>query len=150
MTLSPNWMGEPRVATHHASTIILRRPDGTILMQLRDDGQGKSIPYPNMWNFPGGIIEPGETPLAAAIREIAEEFEIRLDPAACCKLWAYAHDQTAEDHIFICEVPAEARPVLHEGAAFAWMTLEQIAQLELGFEQARILAHIPSNPEFST
>jgi 8-oxo-dGTP diphosphatase len=60
------------------ATVVLRRPDGTILMQLRDDGRGTSIPYPNMWNFPGGAVEPDEEPFDAAIREIAEEFEINL------------------------------------------------------------------------
>jgi 8-oxo-dGTP pyrophosphatase MutT (NUDIX family) len=55
------------------ATVLLR--DGTILMQLRDDGRGTSIPYPNMRNFPGGAAEPDEEPLDAAIREMAEEFE---------------------------------------------------------------------------
>jgi len=39
-------------------------------------------------------------------------------------------------------VPPETRPVLHEGSAFAWMTLEEIAGLELGFDQAKIVAHL--------
>ena len=58
-----------------AATVLLRRLDGKILMQLRDDGCGEEIPFPNMWNFPGGLVESSETPLEAAIREIKEEFE---------------------------------------------------------------------------
>ena len=40
----------------------------------------------------------------------------------------------ANDHIFFCKVPAAKKTVLHEGAAYAWMTLSQIAELKLGRE----------------
>jgi 8-oxo-dGTP diphosphatase len=125
-----------------SATVLLRRPDGRLLMQLRDDGAGKAIPYPNVWNFPGGHVEPNETPLEAAIREIAEEFEIVLDPGNCVEVWKYEHAHAAVDHIFLCRVSAETTPVLHEGAAWAWMTLQEIAGLDLGFEQEKIVAHV--------
>jgi 8-oxo-dGTP diphosphatase len=83
-----------------AATVLLRRPNGDFLMQLRDDGRGKLIPYPNMWNFPGGAVEPNEEPLNAAIREIEEEFEIKLQPSDCRELWRYTHDHAAIDHFF--------------------------------------------------
>jgi 8-oxo-dGTP diphosphatase len=111
-------------------------------MQLRDDGDGTSIPFPNMWNFPGGAVEPYEMPIEAAIREIAEEFEISLDPSDCKEIWKYTHDHAASDHIFFCKVPADTKAVLHEGAACAWMTLSEIAELDLGFDQAKIVAYI--------
>ncbi len=125
-----------------SATVLLQRPDGRLLMQLRDDGGGKPIPYPNSWNFPGGHVEPDETPLAAAIREIAEEFEIILDPNDCVEVWRYAHAHAAVDHIFLCRVPAETTPVMHEGAAWSWMTLQEIAGLNLGFEQEKIVAQV--------
>jgi len=125
-----------------SATVLLQRPDGSILMQLRDDGGNTPIPYPNTWNFPGGLVEPREKPIEAAIREMAEEFEIRLDPADCKEIWRYTHDHAASDHIFLCQVPADTIPVLHEGAAWAWMALGEIAKLDLGFEQAKIVAYI--------
>jgi 8-oxo-dGTP pyrophosphatase MutT (NUDIX family) len=95
-----------------------------------------------MWNFPGGAAEPNEQPLEAAIREIAEEFEINLDPSNCTEIWRYSHEHAAIDHIFLCPIPADTTPVLHEGAAWAWMTLTEIAGLELGFEQAKIVEYM--------
>ena len=125
------------------ATVLLRRPDGRFLMQLRDGGRGVPIPFPNMWNFPSGAVEPHETPIEGAIREIAEEFEIQINPTICHEIWRYTHEHAAIDHIFLCAVPADITPVLHEGATWAWMTLNEIAKLELGFEKAKILAHIP-------
>lgn len=44
----------------------------------------------NHWDFPKGMVEPGEEPLAAAIREVKEETLIEdLDFA-----WGDAHTQT--------------------------------------------------------
>ena len=125
-----------------AATVLLRRPNGDFLMQLRDDGRGKSIPYPNMWNFPGGAVEPNEDPLNAVIREIEEEFEIKVQLRDCKELWRYTHDHAAIDHVFLCKVPANTTPILHEGAAWAWMTLDEIEKLKLGFDQGKIVAYI--------
>lgn len=36
--------------------------------------------YKSYWTFPGGIIEPGETPQEGAIRETGEEVGIAIDP----------------------------------------------------------------------
>ena len=117
-------------------------------MQLRDDGGGTKIPFPNMWNFPGGAVEPDEMPIDAAIREIAEEFEIDLDPSDCKEIWKYTHDHAASDHIFLCKVPADTTAVLREGAACAWMMLSEISGLDLGFGQEKIVAYILSGIDF--
>ena len=36
--------------------------------------------YPLKWEFPGGKIEPGESPYAAVVRELNEELEINAEP----------------------------------------------------------------------
>ena len=49
-----------------------------LLTYLRDDFD--HIPFPAMWDLPGGGIEPGESPAECALRELDEEFGLRLAP----------------------------------------------------------------------
>lgn len=41
----------------------------------------KDRPYCGLWAAPGGSIDEGEEPLAAAVREVEEETGLKLDPA---------------------------------------------------------------------
>ena len=47
---------------------VLRRGDGATLLVRR-----RNPPDAGLWGFPGGHVEPGETALAAALRELREE-----------------------------------------------------------------------------
>ena len=49
----------------------------TILTILRDDIP--TIPYPNMWDFPGGGREKDETPFECVQREVFEELGLKLE-----------------------------------------------------------------------
>ncbi len=48
-----------------------------ILLLLRDNIP--TIPFPGMWDLPGGHVEHGETPYAAIAREMNEEMGITLE-----------------------------------------------------------------------
>jgi 8-oxo-dGTP pyrophosphatase MutT (NUDIX family) len=54
-----------------ASAAILRDAGGRYLLQHRDDLP--HIWFPDTWGLFGGAIDPGETPLDAIRRELAEE-----------------------------------------------------------------------------
>ena len=54
-----------------------------LLTILRDDKE--NIPWPNMWELPGGGREGDESPFECAAREVFEELGIRLTKD--CLLW---------------------------------------------------------------
>ena len=54
-----------------------------LLVILRDDDP--AIVFPDMWDFPGGGREPGETPFETVAREVFEEVGLDLPEAAV--LW---------------------------------------------------------------
>ncbi|SMC60867.1 (deoxy)nucleoside triphosphate pyrophosphohydrolase [Primorskyibacter flagellatus] len=54
------------------SAVALIDPDGRVLLAQRPEGK----PMAGLWEFPGGKVEPGETPEAALIRELQEELGI--------------------------------------------------------------------------
>ena len=52
--------------------------EGMILCYLRDDFA--HIPWPGMWDLPGGGREGDETPEACVLRELKEEFGLVFGP----------------------------------------------------------------------
>lgn len=59
-----------------AKVAILRRAQ--VLTLLRDDTP--SIPFPNMWDLPGGGREHSETPFETVAREVFEELSLSIAP----------------------------------------------------------------------
>jgi 8-oxo-dGTP pyrophosphatase MutT (NUDIX family) len=54
---------------------------GVLLFDERDRVLLVDPTYKAGWEFPGGVVEPGEAPARAGMREVAEETGIRLDEA---------------------------------------------------------------------
>jgi 8-oxo-dGTP diphosphatase len=80
--------------------------DGQLLTYQRDDKP--EIPWPGLWDLPGGGRENNETPLQCALRETREEFGITLDPA--CIVWTRVYPGQGagalDTWFFVAKVPA--------------------------------------------
>lgn len=70
--------------------------DGRVLVQQRPPGTAMA----GLWEFPGGKIEPGETPEAALIRELAEELGIEVDHA-CLAPACFASEPLGDRHLLL-------------------------------------------------
>ena len=95
---------------------VLQHPDGSFLLAQRPPGKI----WAGYWVFPGGKIEPGETPYRALVRELREELGIEVQTAYpwVTRVFAYPH-ATVRLHFFrVTEWHGELHP--HEGQAFAW------------------------------
>jgi ADP-ribose pyrophosphatase YjhB (NUDIX family) len=60
---------------HHVVAAILRRADQVLLCHRSPRRQW----YPDVWDFPGGHVLPGERPEDALRREVAEELGAELE-----------------------------------------------------------------------
>jgi 8-oxo-dGTP diphosphatase len=54
---------------------VIERDTRVLIAQRKRTGQ-----HPLKWEFPGGKVEPGESPEAALVRELEEELGIRAQP----------------------------------------------------------------------
>jgi 8-oxo-dGTP diphosphatase len=70
--------------------------DGRVLVQQRPPGTSMA----GLWEFPGGKLEPGETPEAALIRELAEELGVEVDHA-CLAPACFASEPLGERHLLL-------------------------------------------------
>lgn len=123
--------------------VALERADGRILMQQRPAGKA----HGGLWEFPGGKVEPGETPRAALVREVKEELSLDLDPAALvAACFAESDPLAGERAIVILLYSARAwagEPEALEGGACCWYTREEIATLAMPPLDYALLAGLP-------
>ena len=90
--------------------------DGTVFAAKR--GPGKSMA--GMWEFPGGKIEPGETPEEALARELREE--LKIEARVGDHLVTTRHDYdfgTVILSTYICDLVVST-PVLTEHEEVRW------------------------------
>ena len=109
--------------TDVAVALILDR--GRCFAQRRDSG---SRSCPGLWEFPGGKLEPLESPEAALLRELAEEIGWR--PRRTEAMPVLRHDYPGFSvalHPFLCEGAAAPRTAL----AWGWFTRAELARLPM-------------------
>ena len=73
---------------------------GAVLAYLRDDKDG--IPWPGFWDLPGGGREGGESPIDCALREVEEEFGIRLPPDRVTTVHRYEAASAGASPSYFC------------------------------------------------
>jgi 8-oxo-dGTP diphosphatase len=111
------------------SAAALIDPDGRVLIAQRPEGKS----MPGLWEFPGGKIEPGETPEAALIRELDEELGINTW-ASCLAPLAFASHSCPDFHLlmplFACRKwQGTARPCEHQ--ALKWVRARDLKNYDM-------------------
>ena len=102
-----------------AAAVIVR--DGRIFATQRGYGE-----YKDWWEFPGGKIEPGETPQQALVREIREELAAGIAVGSLVRTveWDYPGFHLTM-HCFLSSITqGEIELVEHE--AMKWLTRDEL------------------------
>ena len=93
--------------------------DRRVLIAQRPEGKAMA----GLWEFPGGKIEPGETPEAALIRELQEELGISTQ-AACLAPVSFASHSYENFHLlmplYVCR-KWQGQPQAKEHTALKWV-----------------------------
>ena len=105
------------------AAIIIK--DGEVFATQRGYGEWKG-----WWEFPGGKIEPGETPQEALVREIREELDADISVGALLETveWDYPTFHLTM-HCYLCTL-LSASLNLNEHQAVAWLTPQTLTTVK--------------------
>jgi mutator protein MutT len=97
---------------------------------------------PGLWEFPGGKLEPHESPRQAVVREMREEVALEVTVLATLEPLRHRYaDFEVVLHPFVCKVAGgEARPLASQ--ELRWATLEEIEALPMPDANATLLPRV--------
>ena len=111
----------------HVVAAVLHDAQGRLLLARRPEGKADA----GLWEFPGGKVEPGESPREALGRELQEELGVRMldaEPLIRVPVAAAGEGAAIRLRLDTWRVTAfEGDPVAHEHAALAWVAPEALA-----------------------
>ena len=110
---------------------IIHDDEGRIFATQRGYGD-----YKDGWEFPGGKMEPGESPEEALKREIWEELETRIVVERLVQTVEYDYPQSANGrafhltmHCFLCSIES-GHLTLKEHEAARWLSKDQLDSVD--------------------
>lgn len=129
---------------------VVRDAAGRVLVHRRaDDGS---------WSLPAGAIDPGETPAAAAVREVREETGLDVRPTRVLGVFGgprsrhrYPNGDLVEYLVvvFACEIVGGVlEPQDGEATGFRWCTRDELASLSLPYPQELFAPEAERTPVF--
>ena len=119
--------------TDVAAALIWR--DGRFMICRRPEHKARGL----LWEFPGGKLEPGETPKEALIRECGEELDVEIEVKDLFMELVYAYPDM-DVHLMLYNASiASGTPKLLEHCDMRFITPEEIDGFEFCPADAKIL-----------
>ena len=111
--------------TLHVVAAIIRKGDKIFATQ-RGYGEHK-----DKWEFPGGKVEPGESPEAALIREIKEELDADIAVSSLLTTVEYDYpDFHLSMDCFVAELKEGSKLKLKEHEAARWLSYDELGSVD--------------------
>lgn len=123
-----------------AAIAVVIHEERVLLVRRRNE------PNAGLWGFPGGHVEPGETALAAAVRELAEETSVRaVAERYLTNLDIIMHDDSGalQFHFLLAAVLCRyesGTPVADDDVSdAAWVPLSEVGKLATSANVDKVL-----------
>lgn len=135
----------PRLSIVRVAAAVLLRAGGDVLLAQRPPGKA----YAGYWEFPGGKLEPGETPREALSRELYEELGITVRDASPWLVQSFVYPHAHVELHFFRVQAWDGAPVGHDGQAFVWQDPAAIDVSPLLPANTRVLAALRLPPVYA-
>ena len=104
------------------------RDGDRVLLARRPEGKAQA----GLWEFPGGKIEPGETPEEALARECREELALEIESPSVLRSVLHRYpEKTIRLILVACSVRPGSVPVPQEGQSVDWFHPSELDRLPI-------------------
>lgn len=124
----------------HVASVALLTPRHEVLVAQRPSHKSMA----GLWEFPGGKLEPNETPEICLVRELQEEINIIIPPHHLEPLSFTSYDYGSFHlimYLFIC-TQWQQTPVGKEGQELTWVALEKLKTISMPPANAPLLTRL--------
>ncbi|CAM3636914.1 NUDIX domain-containing protein [Nocardioides zeicaulis] len=116
--------------------------DGRVLLALRSPHK---LAFPGAWDLPGGVVEAGEPPVEALVRELREELAVDVAPASAsplCEVTVVPDGGPVRLRAWLVDTwrgePVNAAPDEHD--ALGWFAVDDLPPLAHASLRAALVA----------
>ena len=114
------------------------------MLFLRDNKP--DLPYPNMWDVPGGHVEADESPEKCIVREMKEEMDLILDEF---ELFSKIEFEDRIEYTFWTRADLDIDEIeLTEGQKLKWFTRDEAKRTQLAYGFNEIVEKFYSKAPF--
>lgn len=126
------------------ASIIFVNSRCQVLLLLRDNLP--DLPYPNMWDVPGGHVEENETPEECIIREMKEEMNLVIRDV---KIFSVIEFSDRVEYTFWVTLNFNADDInLTEGQRIKWFSETEAKNIELAYGFNEIIEYFYKEAPF--
>ncbi len=125
----PGGHGAVRLPILTVACAVLVNSNGDVLVTDRPPGKDMA----GLWEFPGGKVEPLESPEAALVRELEEELGIRT-ATSCLAPCGFASHADGRANLVLLAFAIrkwQGTPTPHEGQRMQWVPVNGLFRLQM-------------------